>query len=246
MWKRETKPSQIYFWLDEYIRFYPFEIDYTRRISCVPSFSPKASLTGRNNSAPAWCEIISDREGFRERSRGSSIITRNDYASDSAFIGVSKSRCSSSLFFSLELSARRARCRVREDKDQLRRNDYTFTRGRRAREKTDAFVRIHTRDRFNIKSAAFRDNSTSSNYPSHLLETRWFLFRTRAARNDPHAACIRGVPGAVRRGGAQGATVCICWKRKIAAGLFTCGVCRKLSSESRKRSSAGSTGAKEL
>lgn len=27
MWKRETNLSQIYFWPDEYIRFYPFEID---------------------------------------------------------------------------------------------------------------------------------------------------------------------------------------------------------------------------
>jgi len=32
MWKRETKLSQTYFWPDEYIRFYPFEMD-----TCVPS-----------------------------------------------------------------------------------------------------------------------------------------------------------------------------------------------------------------
>lgn len=96
-------------------RVYSFLSFRDRYVRAAVILARKASLTGRNNSAPAWCEIISERVGFREGLRGSSIITRNDYASDSAFIGVSKTRCIFSLSYSLELAARRTRRRVSDE-----------------------------------------------------------------------------------------------------------------------------------
>ena len=102
MEKRDEAVTDLFLTWRVYL-FYTFEID-TQCIVRAVSLSPRASLMGRNNSAPAWCEIISESEGFREGPRGSSIITHNDYASDSTFIGISKTRYILSLSLSLSLS----------------------------------------------------------------------------------------------------------------------------------------------